>query len=906
MSLSRHKHWDIQRRILILVVVPLALVTALLATYFIRSGQSAVHDLFIQEGKDISRYLAKVTEFYVFSGDEETLKSISTLLVRENDVLSVTFFDADKSISTHVGSLQPSALKPLPWQQEATHWYFQQVIEYSTLDVDDFPTSDPGTQEAGSTKTLGWVQVVLSAQFLVEKQRQILVTGTAIALIGLLIASAMALRLSRGITRPIFKLADTVEELEAGNLSARAPAVRGHEFQILAQGLNRMAERIENSNEELHQRVQQATQQLSHTLDNLAQKNLTLEETQGDLIRADQAKDEFLARISHELRTPLTSIIGYSELMEETGLSPQQTEFNRVVVQSSDLLLSIINDILDLTKLRSDAVELEHLPFNLEDCLEDVVAMHAHRAFEKGLELILLIETDVPLHVRGDALRLSQIVNNLLSNAIKFTEQGEVVVSLSCTFTAGRDFTLNIQVKDSGIGIREEDLPNLFQEFSQADSSITRRFGGSGLGLVIVKRLANLMGGDISLASKLGSGVEAKCQVRLEADNDALVLEPQTPQIKSVIIYDQNAWSQRAWRKLAFSASRNITNVKSTNALLSRLQKHSAQAGLIIVGLSQREWNRATLIKLLKDIRRASESPLLLAASATRVQFDRLLPNHQDFAPIEFISKPSRRALFSEQVNKLLSPAKPEQSAPQRKQELKPQQKPLIGQDVIIAEDNEFNRDYLVQLLETLGARVRGAANGRQALDEYQAAPTDILILDINMPEMDGYEAAQRIRGLAATKPPLVVALTAGLLPESANAESHAGLFDAILEKPIRPEQLATALAQLLAKRSDAQNQATTKSQPLIRISPEALYAELNRLMSLIESHLDQNQTSSIKTYAHQMAGIIDKQQFPKTAALIRSIERECEIKRIEELQKQLEALKESLATDFNNVFNSH
>lgn len=904
MNNPKQSDWNIRRKMLVLAVIPLALITSLLTGYFIWSSQDAVRELFVKEGRDVSRYLAKVSEFHMFSGDIESLRNFGAVVVTENNVDSVIFFDPEGNTLTRIGKTQSPALKDTAISKKGSVWFFQQPIQYSAIEVDDFSVSENTPEESTEeAQILGWVQITLNETVLVAEQRQILIAGISIAGIGLAIAVMMALRLGRGITTPLSRLSDTVQQLESGDLSARAPQLSGYEFRILAQGLNRMAERIDHANEELQQRVKEATQQLTETLEDLERQNKKLEHTRKELITADQAKDEFLARMSHELRTPLTSILGYSKLLDELGLEEEQQEFNHIIRQSSDLLLSVINDILDFTKLRSNAIRLEQLPFNLESCLEDLVAMHAHRAFEKNLELVLLIESDVPAQVIGDELRLRQIINNLISNAIKFTLEGEVVLTTAVESLREREVILSIQVKDSGIGIKHEDLDNLFKEFSQADVSITRRFGGSGLGLVIVKRLAQLMEGDIQLTSASGSGTEVTCTLTLQVDTESGSYLGETPfGAEQILIYDRNPWSLRALRHLTLNRTTRITTVTDQASLIERVTIPAAQFSAIVIGLGQEELEEEPLEQFLTGLRSQCPYPILLVGSAAVLPLQQNSERWQEFQPIDFISKPSRGSLFSERLLALIDPDYSQQLIAGKSTHADTPKissdKRLQGARVLIAEDNEFNRQLIVRLLEATGAEVTQASNGAEAVDAYNNDPADILLLDLNMPEMDGYQAAQAIRQKQANdKITFIVALTAAI-SNQVHQDEKMKLFDTLLYKPIREEELISTLDRFW---NPVTERDTESGSFLIKVSEDDLKQEVFRLSGELESAIEAMARDQIKHFAHQLLGIIATEAYREIAELASIIETSAQQATEEALIEQSNRLRGLLADSFKD-----
>jgi len=881
---------------LTLAVAPLILITGLLTGYFIWSGQTVIQDSFLSKGKEINRYLAKVSEFPMFSGDTEALRLLGTATITENQVESVTFFDTDRQILVQIGKGTPATPLSASTHKGEDRWLFQQPITYQALEVDDYPAARQAPSYATDEgKVLGWVQLSINDSLLSERQAYMLYTSIGIAIMGLLVTILMATHLGRSITRPLSKLSDTVKQLESGNLSARAPQLRGHEFSILAAGLNRMAERIEHVTEELQQRVNQATAQLTETLDNLEQQNRKLETARNELLIADRAKDEFLARMSHELRTPLTSILGYSELLKSEALTEQQHKFNHIINQSSDLLLAIINDILDFTQLRSNAITLEAQPFNLENCVENLIAMHAHGAFSKGLELVLIIESDVPTEVIGDSLRLKQIINNLLSNAIKFTAHGHVVVRLSVESQTAHQATLIIQVKDSGIGISQQELARLFNEFSQANVSISRRFGGSGLGLAIVKRLTQLMHGDVTLNSNKGQGTEANCQIRVQINP---AYQRPTPSLvcrqSPLLICDQNPWARRGLRHLALQYSHQITALTARSALWQRISQPGAHFDVLIIGLLPAEVAEAPIRSLLQQLRRYTDAPLLLAGGTMQASLQGNTELWEEFQPLIFISKPPPKKLFIEQLAKLAK-LKPNQMAPPATTPAagnqQTQSHALAGARILVAEDNRYNRELVTRFLTNAGATVTEVENGEQAALQVKKQPFDMVLLDFNMPQLGGVGAARIIRALRLPNTPKLFALTAAIVGNYCQ-QDELQLFDDLISKPVSQENLIHSLATVWTPAT-----ALRTTPGLLKVSQTALHAEIKRLADKLTGAQEREQ---IKYFAHQLRGILDAQCYGEITSLLLLIEKLAMNAQKAVLRQYIDNLAELLAARFN------
>ncbi len=875
MNILFSKGWKIRHKVLILAIIPLFLATSLLTGYFTWIRQADTEAFFIRQGSHMASARASVSELYMFSGDRQALLALSNATLKEQDVIAINFLNPDGTVLSHTGAIigvTPS-FKPVDYQKGM--WIFQQPITYSTLEVDDFDyNDDPDNVESQGAVQLGWVQLVFSETRLQNQQQAILVTGSGIAGAGLVLALLMAISFTRGISHPLSKLSKTVEQLESGNLSARAPELNGDEFKILALGLNRMAEKIEQASAQMQQRVDEATLQLKGTLGDLELRNQQLERTGTELMAADQAKDEFLARMSHELRTPLTSILGYSELIERLGLSEQQLEFNQIIRQSSDLLLSVINDLLDFSKLRSNAIELELRPFQLEECLENIIAMHAHSAFEKGLELVLLIESDVPTGVIGDSLRFSQIINNLVSNAIKFTDQGEVVLLVSRSALSQSEVQLNIRVKDSGIGLKAEDQEGLFTEFSQADSSITRRFGGSGLGLVIAKKLAELMRGDVYLESTWQKGTEAVCHIQLAVENPPQSCSDMPDNDDIVIIYDRHPWALRELRHTVLKWTTHIVTVNNLSSLSHRLGQHEIDYSCVIVGLSAQEAENENLASILLQIRGLCDFPIMLASATARLPMQENSIEWNKYQPIDFISKPHRSRLFLEKLSRLLLGTHVTLHAPTHElthnktgcnltepfSAAAGKDQPLLGCRILIAEDNDFNRGLITHLLQEAGAIVVETTNGREAIEASQKHRLDMVLLDLNMPELDGYSTARELRNRQPGKETPIIAISA-IAPNSKSLSTQLDIFDAVLSKPIDQQKFIETLSGYWSVPLTIAK-TTTESGPLFQVSEQALQAEILRLTEKIKVAAAHIKPDQIRYYAHQLKGILSPKEY--------------------------------------------
>jgi len=778
------KKLGIKGRVLLLTLLPTSLMALVLGGYFTWMQQSDLQTQLLQRGEMIAEQLAPLVAPALSSNNADLLERIATQSLEQTDVRAVTFLSADRTVLAHAGptmlNLPPISRNSHMAQRtgnDATRYLLPVFGKHRNLAGDLVPEE--------SELLLGWVELELSHSGMLLRGYRSLFASLLLIAAGLAGAALLALRMGRTINTPLSQIKQAVAQLKDGHLETRLPPLGSQELDELASGINRMAGTLQNAQEELQHSVDQATEDVRQNLETIEIQNIELDLARKEALEASRIKSEFLANMSHEIRTPLNGILGFTHLLQKSELTPRQLDYLGTIEKSADSLLGIINEILDFSKIEAGKLVLDNIPFNLRDLLQDTLTILAPAAHAKQLELVSLVYRDTPLSLVGDPLRLKQILTNLVSNAIKFTREGTIVARAMLEEEHEDSVQLRISIQDTGIGLSNQDVRALFQAFSQADNSLSRQPGGTGLGLVISKRLVEQMGGEIGVDSTPGEGSDFWISLSLPKTRDDAEDLPAAPLLgRRVAVLEKHELARQALLHQLEDCGLEVTPFNTLEQLsngVTAAHQTDQAIDLAVLGITSNDMPPERLNQHIWDLEHLGCKVLVLCPTTEQTLFHLSVPNpHSQLQAKPACTRKLRRALSD-----LVSP-RPLRSEPGE---------PLSSRapKILCVDDNPANLLLVQTLLEDMGAKVLAVESGYAAVRAVQTEAFDLVLMDVQMPGMDGRQSTEAIRLWESERnstPLPIVALTAHAMANEKRALLQSGMDD-YLTKPISERQLA-------------------------------------------------------------------------------------------------------------------
>ena len=857
----------------LIAIIPVTLVSLFFSIYMYQQRSSDAEANLISRGNDSVKYMASNAELAVFSGNEEALGQLASQVLQLPDVRHVAYFNSRRDILLDKGTAAPLSISDL-FQCNASGvfyredlWFFCEEIVAELPVIDDF-----GVGQQSLSSRIGWVSLALDTASLDIYRGEVLtasiLAGTLLTFLGALLAA----QFSFSLAMPIHALAQRVKHVDSSEPKPNLGRMPVEELEILGEAIENMLHDSAKSQELLRSQVDQATEELRKVNEDLQQRNVLLLGTQQKLEMAAKSKDMFLARVSHELRTPLTTVMGYAGLLKDMSHNNQEREYISNISVATKSLLYIIDDILTLSKVSEGKLVIDQRMHDLEEFIAALISQHAFRASDKGIELLVNIDREVPKKLFIDDQRLRQVLSNFISNSIKFTERGEISINVRLSTESNE---LCFTVRDSGMGISPDTIQKLFQPFTQADESISRRFGGSGLGLAISKQLAQLMNGRIELKSEVNEGTEAFLYISLDDESMANIDRSQ-PLNASILAFDESAVVRGSWRRLLVQKVSDVLLPATWEKAIGLLDDQAVD--VVLYGVSGRSINSDSVRQKIEHIRAVHEGVIAISYPVGQLKDAAIEKLEGEFSDLQFLQKPLMPAM----LNALFS------NVDSRVEEVAISHEVLDGLQILLVEDQDIIRRFITLLLQNYGAEVSSFSHADEALAHYEDTVWDIVLSDLHMPDINGEDFYTRLSkryedGLA----PFYIITADNAAKEHRRLEALG--ITGVISKPIIEQDFISTLSRHQTKRIAEQVGQRGLLQGLVNHAEVS--AELKVLSEQLASCLAANDWQGVRETIHKIKGLAGVSQLPELVPLATALSEKAHRQDVVGIAQQLDQL---------------
>ncbi|EEZ95287.1 legionella transmission sensor LetS [Legionella longbeachae D-4968] len=793
------KSIGIKYQLRITTLIPVFLVALLLAIFYNGLFGNDLKQHMSRLGEAYIRQLLPAAQYAMLRGDDRTLQGLINASTINPEVKALAFYSSDGQLLAYRGG-KHSLNKPFTAPKFTGDYIKSKQINPFTINF-IAPVTIPkfnlysnssfknilSPMASRADDILGWLSLDIDTRSMIIKRYQMLIVTIFITLFGLLVGLTIHYFLSKQIYLPISRLRRSMKQILRNEFETEIKTTSSGELGIIEQGCSHLQKKHLETIRDLNHHIEVATADLQQSLELLEEKNIELSLEKKKIEEKSRQKSEFIANMSHEIRTPMNGVIGFTNVLLESKLDPLQLDYVKTIKSSAQDLLGIINDILDFSKIDAGKLHLDCIPLNIRHCIDEVLALAAPNAHKKGIDLIPITELNVPKIVLGDPFRVKQFISNLVTNAVKFTDHGYVLIRTNVEQETEKDYTLCITITDTGLGISPEDQSKLFTAFNQADTSITRRYGGSGLGLVICKKLCEEMKGRITFASELNKGSVFTAYIKVEK---LVAYEVERNQVHpfahfKMLCFDDNPMQLEALcNGLGYWGIKCIA-VSSLNQLAKEL-KDNKDCQIAFLNI-----NKGYEQQITKLIAEHNYFPYVLISKW-------LINDYAALGAQGFLYKPISIQKLQDIIESLTNQENIEKSVNHELEGLREQLR-FLHPDLLIAEDNPVNKMLLDSLLGTR-SNITSVDNGEIAVSVCNEKKFSLILLDLRMPKINGLEAARLIRQKSEFNRHTPIVLISANGRDVNDIDLKKAGVNFCLQKPIDEKQLLIQILRIADK----------------------------------------------------------------------------------------------------------